>query len=299
MGSGPLVIGLGGAGVSIVAGMGVDRLLIDTDISTKDRFPGEHIIVLGESILRGEGAGRNLKLGMIAFRSGMERIAQEITGRFPVLIVAGSEGGTGLAGAVELNTFLNRMGIPRFTFLISDEGHGADPSREGMAIALLSGLLRPGLLVSGDRCNDLAKALPLLSLTSAPTEGIRLPPDAWSRIGSAKGMFELEVTELSLDDIRSMGEGPGPSSRGISLAAVEAPKAVPASEIKRAIEYIFGNSEMLGVGIVETGAERVTMVCISQPVNPGPLPTGGAAIDISELIDGEALEPGKGPEMLR
>jgi hypothetical protein len=236
---------------------------------------------------------------MIAFRSGMERIAQEVSGRSPVLIIAGSEGGTGLAGAVELNAFLNRSGIPRFTFLISEEGHEVDPSREAMAIALLSGPLRPGLLVPRDRGDALAKALPLLSLASAPTSGIRLPLDAWSRMGSAKGLFELELTELSLEDISSMREGPGPSSRGISLAAVEAPSSVPVSEIKRAIEYIFGNSQMLGVGIVETGAERITMVCISQPVNPGPLPSGSAAIDISELIGSEGLEPGKGLETLR
>jgi hypothetical protein len=273
-------------------------LILDTDISTMDRFPGSPVLIIGQNLLKGEGAGRNLKLGMIAFRSGIEAIMKGIEGRSPVLIAAGSEGGTGLAGAVELNAVLNRSGTPHFTFILTEEGRGSDPSRWAMAYSLITGPLRPGSIVPREEEMSLCRALGLFLRASSPSSGISLASEAWSRLRSGKVPFALELQDLSLSDISIMAEGFGPSLRGITIAAVEVPPTLSATDIRRAVDHTLGHSERIGVGIVEADVDHVAIAMISESVNPGPLPVGGSEMDLSKLLGEEGIEGVRSPDII-
>ncbi len=298
MGSGPLIIGLGGVGAAVAAAAGPGALMIDTDLSTRDRYKDNRVLVLGQALLRGEGAGRNLKMGMIAFRSGMEPIIGEMAGHAPVLIVSGTEGGTGLAGAVEINSVLGRSGIPRFTFLVAGSAHEADASRESIAAALLAGPLHPGAMVR-DEGGSVARALRMFARASERSPGIRLTPEAWARIATVKGTFHLEVQDISVAEIGGASIGAGAIPRGITIASVQAPATMASGEIRKAVENVFGGSEIIGVGIVETAeGGRLTIASLSEPRGEAIPPQGGAAPDLTALMDVEDLEPGRPPEML-
>jgi hypothetical protein len=214
----------------------------------------------------------------------MDDIARAILPGMPVLIVAGAEGGTGLAGAVELNTFLARSDVPRFNVIVVEDGPDPDIGREAMAVALLSGMMHPGTIVKGEMVGYLRKVLDMLSFASVPGPGIRIPLEAWVRLRQGKGPYDLEVHTIPVDGIASFTDGKGPSLRGLSMTAIEAPGSVPASDLKRTLEYMLGFGENISVGVTEGDGPDITTVAVYEPVNPGPMPSPGSVPDLEELL---------------
>ncbi|MDG6224935.1 MAG: hypothetical protein QCI82_05410 [Candidatus Thermoplasmatota archaeon] len=283
---GPLVLGIGGFGALIVSSMGPEgpeRLVLDTDVRTKEKYPMENVILLGEKALDGEGVGRDLKLGMMAFRSSMNDILPLVQDHFPVLMIAGCEGGTGLSGAVEIGSELRRRGIPFFNFIFTDDASAPGSNRTALALNLLSGPLYPGCLIgSGHTTEDMARAIQDLARASAPGPGIRIPLEAWTRLSSSKATYTLEHQSMGMGEISSLKEGRGPALRGACIAALRSPEHLGAMDVKGIIEALLGFSENIAVGILKSEGERITLSSLSQSIDPGPLPSMGSDPDMSE-----------------
>ena len=154
-GRSPLLVVIGSRSARMVHGSemakGSDLLVLDTDSRTERSFPDLNVVTVGSRIVKGEGSGGNMNLARACFRIDMERIAPMILGRPLVMVIAATDGATGIAGAVELSSLLVKVGLPSFTFLLHEEGpqgSGVDPLR--IASMLLDGPLRPGcILMSG------------------------------------------------------------------------------------------------------------------------------------------------------
>jgi len=285
---GPVLVGIGGSGAQIVSKASPDSVILDTDSRTRYLYPRHKVLILGEEVLGGEGAGRNLKLGMIAFRSGMDVIERTILPRMPVIIVAGCEGGTGLSGAVELNSHLARTGIPRFNFIVLEDHPNPEPGREAMALALIGSILHPGAIVKNVDIDKLSEGIGLLYEASIPTPGFRIPSGSWSRLSSGKSPYDMEIVKIDMDE--TVSDGKGPSQRGLSLAAVSYPEGTPVTELKRIVEYHLGFGDNINVGMVHGGKGKLTLVSLSEPVNPGPIPNPGTIPDLQELLGSETMD---------
>lgn len=283
---GPLVLGIGGLGAFIVSLMGPEgpeRLVLDTDVRTKEKYHLENVIIVGENALDGEGVGRDLKLGMMAFRSAMKDILPLVLDHFPVFITTGCEGGTGLSGAVEIGSELRRRGIPFFNFIFKDEASAPGSNRTALSMNLLSGPLYPGCLVDKDPPpKDMALAIQDLARASVPGPGIRIPLEAWTRVLSKKSSYTLEHQSMGMEEISSLKEGRGPALRGACIAALRSPEHLGAMDVKGIIESLLGFSENIAIGILKSEEERITLSSLSQSIDPGPLPSMGSDPDMSE-----------------
>ncbi len=149
---GPLVVFIGGDSCILGASMDMGRysvIFLDTDIRTSERVPESSFELVAEDVVKGEGTGGNLNLARVCFKKEMETIAPHILGRSLVILISTMEGATSVAGAVEINTLLMRVGLPSLVVLIGKNG-SREPSERALNLSslLLKGPLRPGVTVN-------------------------------------------------------------------------------------------------------------------------------------------------------
>jgi len=247
----PLLVLIGGAASKLGSGLqweGIDILFMDTDSRTSSvRGTGEFVLV-GEHLVGGEGAGGNLNLARACFKQEMERLAPMILGRPMVIIGAHVGGSTSLAGAVEFNSLLSRVGHPSLTILFRDlPGSSPSPRAAALAELLLKGPLKPGAVmdVDGDVPENgpifgkdrLFHALRSLLMSSTESASISVPAVAWNLLREGGPQFSISSWEL---DPSGSGWPELPSLSPPSIVSVDV-------DIRASIDRI---KELLGSGIL-------------------------------------------------
>jgi len=224
---------------------GSDILVLDTDSRTERSFSDLNVVTVGSRLVKGEGSGGNMNLARACFRIDMERIAPMVLGRPLVMVIAATDGATGIAGAVELSSLLLKVGLPSFTFLLHEEGpqgSGVDPLR--VASILLDGPLRPGCIllsgsVPGSTLQDpygLESVIPHLLRASSDDEGFPAPMAAWIELRDDGGPFEAGPIELSEAPVRLEISPP-------ALVSLLVPEGMTNTEVRSRIGSAFGSSE--------------------------------------------------------
>ena len=151
---GPLAVCTGGSACRIGASLIQARtevLLLDTDSRSIDDADQDRVMLVGQKMVNGEGSGGNLNLARTCFRMDLEQIAVRILGRPLVMFLADMGGATSIAGTVEMNSLLTKVGSPSVVILFHDQGAASLSNRsQEMMMALLSGPLRPGIMLNLD-----------------------------------------------------------------------------------------------------------------------------------------------------
>jgi len=245
----PLLVVVGGRSARIVHGAdiikGSEILVLDTDSRTERSYGDLNVVTVGARLVKGEGSGGNMNLARACFRIDMERIAPMVLGRPLVIVLATTDGATGIAGAVEISSLLVKVGMPSFTFLLHEEGFqgsGVDPLR--IASVLLDGPLRPGcILLSGSSPESsqedpfgLDLVVPHLLRASSSGEGIPAPQMAWQALRDDGGPFEVGPIELPDTPGRLDISTP-------ALVSLIVPEGMTNTEVRSRIGSAFGNSE--------------------------------------------------------
>lgn len=111
-----LVIGLGGAGGNIAAhlqraGLGDTRVAAaNTDAQALAAVEVAHRLLLGESLMRGLGAGGDPERGRLAAENSLEALRELLTGVDLVYVLAGMGGGTGTGAAPVVARLARELG---------------------------------------------------------------------------------------------------------------------------------------------------------------------------------------------
>jgi cell division protein FtsZ len=112
-----MVIGVGGAGVSVVNTMlhehvtGVEFIAVDTSISALDSNLAPFKLRLGSELTNGLGAGANPEIGKKAAWQETDKISEVIGSAQVVFIIAGLGGGTGSGAAPVIASMAREKGI--------------------------------------------------------------------------------------------------------------------------------------------------------------------------------------------
>ncbi|MGA1819657.1 MAG: hypothetical protein ACMUHU_01470 [Thermoplasmatota archaeon] len=263
-GRSPLLVVIGGRSARIVHGSdlpkGSDILVLDTDSRTERSFGEMNVVTVGARLVKGEGSGGNMNLARACFRMDMERIAPMVLGRPLVLVLATTDGATGIAGAVELSSLLVKVGSPSFTFLLHEEGFqgsGVDPLR--IASVLLDGPLRPGCILTGGSVQSsspedpfgLDRVIPHLLRASSAEEGFPAPQMAWLALRDDGGPFEVGPIELPNAPGRLDISPP-------ALVSLLVPEGMTNAEIRSRIGSAFGDPEGVHFALFPApGTERL------------------------------------------
>ncbi len=314
---GPLVVFIGGDSCILGASMDMGRytvLFLDTDIRTSDRVPECSFELVAEDVVKGEGAGGNLNLARVCFKKEMERIAPHILGRSLVVLVSTMEGATSVAGAVEINTLLMRVGLPSLVVLIGKNGP-RDPSERALNLSglLLKGPLRPGITVNldtGDQIEGhngkymtvkgLEDSLKNLFRGIEEPSSIRVSPLAWNILREDGGPFL--IGSWLIDKGRPSQDDPI-SKRYPSISILEVDRESTTSEINDFISKHLGDKEDIHMGILEgnppEGKWRITSIFPSGE-NPTNMDEGrnqgrfSNMEDILASIEGHDFSPQRG-----
>jgi hypothetical protein len=273
--------------------------MIDTDSRTlKDHL--DHSLLVGYDIVNGEGTGGNLNLARACYRKDMELVGQNVLGRPLVIIVADCEGSTSVAGAVEVNSLLVKVGLPSLTLLIVADGvRKTSPKTRNMAQILLEGPLRPGidLDISDEAIDDegLLRSLELIYRASSRKAEIQVPGMVWNLLRQKGGPFIIRHRKME------MGEpDPDPLTIGDpSVMVINVDKGTTSDEVKDFTKATFGNTENLNFGILEDGEHNSWEIAIITPGAQNPLhgdqPQSGAPMrsqeEIMNMLVSEVFEP--------
>lgn len=244
----------------------MDVLLVDTDIRALEEDP-EISMLIGEGIVNGEGTGGNLNLARACFRKDMEELGKRILGRPLVLMVADCQGATSIAGCVEMNSLLTKVGLPSLVIMIASDG-SRKPSLKTrhMMDLLIDGPLRPGIKV---QLNDdenphlslteegLIRSIFLISRASSRDADIQLPGVVWNLMRKNGGPFSLQhrSIERGKQDDRQLNASPP------SVIVLNVDPGTTAEEIKNFTNTSFGTGEDLHLGLL--GSSETNMWEIS------------------------------------
>lgn len=299
---GPLLICLGGNTIrkcSPLAEKDIDILMVDTDSrALKDHL--DHSLLVGYDIVNGEGTGGNLNLARACYRKDMELIGQNVLGRPLVIIVADCEGSTSVAGAVEINSLLVKVGLPSLSLLLVSDGVRKTSSKtRNMAQILLEGPLRPGinLDISEETIDDegLLRSLELIYIASSRSAEIQIPGMVWNLLRQKGGPFIIRHRKMERDE-----PDPDPLTVGDpSVMVINVDKGTTSEEVKDFMKGTFGSAEGINFGILETGEKNSWEMAIITPGGQkdiqGDQPQSNVPMrsheDIMNMLGSEVFEP--------
>jgi cell division protein FtsZ len=175
-----LLVGLGGAGCSIVARLAarlpleIGVALIDTDTRSFQQLPGATVVQIGRAQTRGMGTGGEAALGSASAEADEAALRRIFTGVPIVVMVAGLGGGTGSGAAAVVAGYAAEVGATVLTFATMPFSHeGERRQRQANEATGVLGLKCHGLVVVH---NDL---LLQQVATDAPLSESFAAADAW------------------------------------------------------------------------------------------------------------------------
>ncbi len=309
---GPLMVCIGGNSCRIGSSFGPrgsNILFLDTDRrSVSDEM--DLSLLVGEDVVAGEGSGGNLNLARACFKKQMEDIAPIVLGRPLVMILADIEGATSIAGAVEINSLLVKVGLPSLIVLIIEEGlRKATQRSRDMARVLVNGPLSPGVKVTltgedpetsenGQLSHqELMDSLQMINRAVSRSAIVQLPPMSWNLLKESGSSFDLSILEFMKD-----GQPPRVLDRihTPSSIVIEVDRTATTTEVNELLASATGGSEGVNIGITE-GPEGTTswrLVMISpfiQDVQTGSDRSGAGTIrsfdEMMRSIDMEDITP--------
>lgn len=149
-----LLVGLGGAGCSIVARLAaqlppeIGVALIDTDTRSFQQIPGATVVQIGRAQTRGMGTGGEAALGAASAESDEAALRRAFTGVPIVAMVTGLGGGTGSGAAAVVAGYAAEVGATVLTFATMPFSHeGERRQRQANEATGVLGLKCHGLVV--------------------------------------------------------------------------------------------------------------------------------------------------------
>lgn len=254
----PLFVCVGGNACRIGSTFDIDNtILVDTDRRTEERSGTFPNILVGNEIVKGEGSGGNINMARACFRTGMEMLGEIILKRPLVIFLADVTGATSVAGAVEMNSLLVRVGLPSVVFLITGgEGRVAVRNSDLMAKALLDGPLRPGVEVvireSEDRSTGigmdrLGGVIGDLMAASSKNADVPIPSASWILMRENGGPFGITGNDIDNEGIDKVSPL---DIRAPCIAALEVPAGSTTKEINSMVSSIFKDMESISLGVI-------------------------------------------------
>ncbi|MGA1866595.1 MAG: hypothetical protein ACMUFK_03920, partial [Thermoplasmatota archaeon] len=258
----PLLVVLGGRTArsirNIDMGADVEVLVMDTDARTERNFPQMNVVTIGSRIVQGEGSGGNMNLARACFRLDMDRIAPLVLGRPLVVLLASTEGATGIAGAVEVSSLLTTVGMSCFSFLLHEDnvkGAGVDPLR--IASTLLDGPLRPGCIIVGGQspCSSpeepfgLRPVLPLILQSASNSRGLPAPQSTWAVLREDGGPFSVGLLSIPSNPSRTDISPP-------ALVSLRVPEGMTNMEVRSRLGSAFPDPEGIHFAIITSGETK-------------------------------------------
>jgi len=305
------VIGLGGAGANAVDGLELDDLgnvdlaVANTDAQALSASPAATKVVLGESVVRGLGAGGDVDLGHEAAEASRGELEALVRGVDLTVIVAGLGGGAGTAAAPLVAELAARAGalvlayvtlpfsfegsrrrelaeerlgalrrqvhglVPLPNDLLLQEGSEAASVREAFSIA--DGWFRQGVR---SVCSLVLKP-GLVNQDLSSLRALFSEPGGRTLFGVGRGRGERRA-EAALEDLFTcpllhLGDTPGRADRLLVHLVGDARLGIAdLNETVSAVSKHFGSREdvMVGAVIDESETDRLE-ICVIGKVDVG------------------------------
>jgi hypothetical protein len=261
----PLVIFIGGDSCRLGSNLDLDNnevLFLDTDLRTESRVRKGRFFLVADEVVKGEGCGGNLNLARVCFKKEMERIGGFILGRSLLIIVCSMEGATSVAGAVEINSLMIRVGLPSLVLMIGSFGI-RNPSERSLNLSnlLITGPLRPGVrldLAPEEEDHDLIEGsikvkklqqilTDILKGVEGPTS-VRIPPIAWNLLRENGGPFRVGSSTFDKGKGTKMFRMKDTSP---TINVLEVGISTTTNEVRDFVSSYFGDAEGVHLGLIE------------------------------------------------
>jgi hypothetical protein len=189
----------------------------------------------------------------------MEEIATKVLGRPLVIILSDIEGATSVAGAVEINSLLVRVGLPSMVLLMVSYGQRKPSERlSSMANVLLDGPLRPGAMVelkedsteeTGMTVTDILEGIRILSRGCSRDATVQVPATSLNLLRESGGPFGFELIRYQKNSKVTPKIEPSPPP---SVMVMEVDKETTTIEMNEFLSSVKADGEGVHIGIIES-----------------------------------------------